>query len=67
VEGGEIGNRNEKMPKKKLKKKKTLLERGLEAILGAFLAYLSGSATGIAQLILLIAGVGVVLYAIFAD
>jgi hypothetical protein len=64
VEGGEIDNRKGKMPKKK---RKSLLERGLEAILGAFLAYLSGSATGFVQVVLLIAGVMIIIYALFAD
>jgi hypothetical protein len=63
VEGGEVRNRNGKMTRKK----KSLLERGFEAILGVFLAYLSGSATGIAQFLLLMVGAVVVLYAIFAD
>jgi hypothetical protein len=64
VEEGEIGNRKEEMPRKK---RKPLLERGLEAILGAFLAYLSGSATGIVQVVLLVAGVIIIIYALFAD
>ncbi len=62
--GGEIENRSERMGKKK---KKSLLERGLEAILGAFLAYLSGSATGIVQVVLLLVGVMFIIYALFAD
>ena len=64
VEGGEIENRSERMGKKK---RKSLLERGLEAVLGAFLAYLSGSATGFVQVILLVAGVVIIIYALFAD
>ena len=71
VEGGEVANRSETMGKKKRttgkEKKKSLLERGIVAILGGFLAYLSGSATGILQLILLIAGIGIIIYAIIAD
>ena len=64
MEGGEIENRSERMGKKK---RKSLLERGLEAVLGAFLAYLSGSATGFVQVILLVAGVVIIIYALFAD
>ena len=64
VDGGEIENRSERMGKKK---KKSSLERGLEAILGIFLAYLSGSTTGIVQALLLVAGVVIIIYALFAD
>ncbi|MCJ7635372.1 hypothetical protein MUP77_23660 [Candidatus Bathyarchaeota archaeon] len=64
MKGGEIENRSGRMGKKK---KKSFLERGLEAVLGAFLAYLSGSATGFVQVILLIAGVVIIIYALFAD
>ena len=64
VERGEIENRSGRMVKKK---RKSSLERGLEAILGIFLAYLSGSATGVVQVLLLIAGVVIIIYALFAD
>ena len=52
------------MPKKR---GKSILERAFVAILGAFLAYLSGSASGLLQIILLIAGIAIVLYAILSD
>lgn len=50
------------MPKKK---KKSLLERGVEIMLAVFLAYLSGSATDGLGFVLIIGAVVVALYAIF--
>jgi hypothetical protein len=49
------------------KKGKSLLERGIEAILGAFLTYLSGLATGIVQPVLFVSGIVIVIYAVFSD
>ena len=64
VNGGDLQNRKENMPKKK---KRGFLERAIEAITGAFIAYLSGSATDIVRFVLLFGGIILILYAISSD
>ena len=49
------------------KKKRTFLERALEAIVGAFITYLSGSASDVWQTVLLLIGLGLVLHAVASD
>ena len=64
--GGEIGNRKEEMPRQK--KKRGFLERAVEGVTGAFIVYLSASATvQVIQGLLLLFGIIIVLYAVASD
>jgi hypothetical protein len=65
MQGGEIKNRNENMPKKK---KRGFLERAIEGITGVFIALLSSSATtDVIKGTLLISGILLILYAVSSD
>lgn len=68
MEGGEIDNRYEKVGKKKKEKKRGFLERAVEGITGAFIVYLSASATvEVTKGVLLLAGIILVIYAVIPD
>jgi hypothetical protein len=65
VEGGEKENTGEKMGKKK---KRSFLERAIEGLTGAFIMYLSGSATNdLLKGVLVVIGFVLVIYAVASD
>jgi hypothetical protein len=64
MEGGEKENRGKVMPKKK----RSFLERALEAITGAFIIYLSSSATNdIVKGFVIVFGIIILLYSVIPD
>ena len=59
-------SRKKKKPRLK-KSERTFLERAIEAIIGAFVIYLSASATDTWQIVLVILGIVLVIHALASD